>query len=100
MSVYSALKDGVVVGTGTYQSKELLEMDYPSPEYTLVYGEVLELPVPAKTYADLRRVSYPPLADFTDAIYWQSQGDNSKMDAYLAKVEAVKLQYPKPTEDS
>jgi len=43
----------------------------------------------------LRRAAYPPLADLADALYWQSQGDNSKMDAYNAKIAAVKARYPK-----
>lgn len=46
-------------------------------------------------YQKLRRSEYPPLSDLADAIYWQSQGDNSKMTEYLAAVNAVKLKYPK-----
>lgn len=42
-----------------------------------------------------RRAAYPPLADLADALYWQSQGDNSKMDAYNAAIAAVKEQFPK-----
>jgi hypothetical protein len=44
---------------------------------------------------ELRRFSYPPMTDYLDAAYWQSQGDDSKMNAYLAAVEAVKTLYPK-----
>lgn len=44
---------------------------------------------------NLRRAAYPPLTDFADAMYWQAQGDNSKMTAYIAACEAVKLKYPK-----
>lgn len=46
-------------------------------------------------YQRLRRQEYPPLADLADALYWQAQGDDSKMTAYLAAVEAVKQKYPK-----
>ena len=46
-------------------------------------------------YQELRAPEYPPLADLADAIYWQNQGDSSKMDAYLAAVQAVKEKYPK-----
>lgn len=43
----------------------------------------------------LRRDAYPPLADLADALYWQSQGDDSKMEAYNAAVAAVKAKFPK-----
>jgi len=43
----------------------------------------------------LRRALYPPLADLADALYWQSKGDDSKMVAYHAAVEAVKARFPK-----
>jgi hypothetical protein len=46
-------------------------------------------------YQQKRRYEYPPLADLADAVYWQSEGDNTKMTAYLAAVEAVKVKYPK-----
>lgn len=42
-----------------------------------------------------RKAAYPPLADLADALYWQAQGDNTKMDAYHAAIAAVKAQYPK-----
>jgi predicted lipoprotein len=46
-------------------------------------------------YQAKRRLEYPPMGDYLDAVYWQSQGDESKMAAYLAAVEAVKYKYPK-----
>jgi hypothetical protein len=46
-------------------------------------------------YQSWRRSEYPPMGDYLDAVYWQSQGDESKMAAYLAAVEAVKLKFPK-----
>jgi hypothetical protein len=49
----------------------------------------------SKYYQQLRVQEYPPLSEFADAMYWQSQGDDSKMTAYLAACEAVKLKYPK-----
>lgn len=49
-------------------------------------------------YQRIRKQEYPPLADLADALYWQSQGDESKMTAYLAAVEAVKTKYPKGAE--
>ena len=50
----------------------------------------------ALEYQRLRAPEYPSAGELADAIYWQSQGDNSKMEAYLAAVEAVKIKYPKP----
>lgn len=48
------------------------------------------------TYAQKRQRKYPPLTDLADALYWQARGDQTKMDDYLAAVESVKLDYPKP----
>lgn len=45
--------------------------------------------------ARLRRDHYPPLEALADALYWQNQGDPSKMAAYLLAVEAVKQRFPK-----
>lgn len=47
-------------------------------------------------YRRLRAPEYPPVTDLADAIYWQQQGDDSKMEAYVAACEAVKAKYPKP----
>lgn len=49
----------------------------------------------SEKYKGLRAAEYPPLADLADAVYWQAQGDDTKMTAYLAAVDAVKQQYPK-----
>lgn len=49
----------------------------------------------AEKYKTYRAAEYPTLADFADAMYWNSKGDSSKLNAYNAAVEAVKLKYPK-----
>jgi hypothetical protein len=49
----------------------------------------------SKLYQRQRQPEYPPLQDLADALYWQSKGDNSKLQAYLASCEAVKQKYPK-----
>lgn len=49
----------------------------------------------ATEYQRLRQPEYPPLSDLADALYWQAQGDNTKMEQYLAAVNAVKEKYPK-----
>jgi hypothetical protein len=55
----------------------------------------LEAEWEANEYQRLRKPNYPSWEVLADAIYWQSQGDNTKMDAYVAAVEAVKVAYPK-----
>jgi hypothetical protein len=47
-------------------------------------------------YRALRAREYPPQSDYLDAVYWQERGDPSKMEAYLAAIDAVKARYPKP----
>lgn len=46
-------------------------------------------------YKQLRAIAYPDLTELADAMYWQMQGDSTKMEAYLEKVAAVKEQFPK-----
>lgn len=48
-----------------------------------------------ETYREQRRLAYPPIEEFADAFYWIEQGDNAKMNRYLAAVTAVKQQFPK-----
>lgn len=48
-------------------------------------------------YARKRQPEYPPLEDLADAMYWQSKGDDSKMNEYIAICESVKNKYPKAT---
>ena len=45
--------------------------------------------------AKLRQAEYPPIEDLADAMYWNSKGDASKLEAYFARVLAVKEKYPK-----
>lgn len=52
----------------------------------------------ANAYQQQRKYEYPPLADLADALYHQANGNNAKMEAYLAACEAVKLKYPKGSE--
>lgn len=46
-------------------------------------------------YKSLRAKEYPPVKDFADAMYWASQGDDTKLQDYYAAVAAVKEKYPK-----
>jgi hypothetical protein len=46
-------------------------------------------------YARERKYDYPDFGELADAIYWKEKGDNSKMQAYIAKIDAIKAQWPK-----
>lgn len=63
--------------------------------YTYENG-VFAAPTVGSTPYDLaRRMNYPPIVEFVDAYYWSQNGDNSKMQEYLAKVTEIKNKYPK-----
>lgn len=87
-----------------YAATEWLS-DEPMPSLAQVKAEIARIDAEEPTeqevlaateYQRLRRPEYPPLTDLADAIYWQQQGDDSKMEAYVAACEAVKAKYPKP----
>jgi hypothetical protein len=67
----------------------------PTKDEYLTERDIQEQLIASESYMFLRRKEYPPLADLADALYWQSQGDESKMSAYLLAVQAVKDKYPK-----
>ena len=48
-------------------------------------------------YQYVRQPLYPSLGDFADAMYWNSKGDSSKLEAYYASCEKVKTDNPKPS---
>ena len=48
-------------------------------------------------YKDDRQPLYPSLGDFADAMYWNSIGDSTKLEAYYAACEKVKTDNPKPS---
>ncbi len=59
--------------------------------------DVVNAWVDPNAYKSKRQAEYPPLTDLADALYHQSKGDETKLTAYLAKCEAVKTKYPKPS---
>jgi hypothetical protein len=88
--------DGVV--TGNYVAKNLEWLsNTPIPSKEELQSKLAEVESDwnSTEYQRLRQPEYPPLADLADALYWQAQGDESKMTAYLAAVDAVKQKYPK-----
>ncbi len=48
-------------------------------------------------YKDERQPLYPSLGDLADAMYWNSKGDSTKLEAYYAACEKVKTDNPKPS---
>lgn len=52
--------------------------------------------VHTEDYAALRAAAYPDVREFADALYWQSRGDASKLEAYFEKIDEVKQRFPKP----
>jgi predicted nucleic-acid-binding protein len=47
----------------------------------------------ALSYQRKRKLEYPPVTDYLDAIV---KGDQAQIDEYIAKCLAVKTKYPKP----
>jgi hypothetical protein len=56
--------------------------------------DVEESPIPQYILDRIRE--YPPRVDFIDAYYWNSKGDDTKMNEYIQKCDEVKSKYPKP----
>lgn len=85
--------------TGELRATNLIwySADIPQPSKSQIEAELIRLQTEynAVEYQRQRKPEYPPLADLADALYWQAQGDTSKMTAYLAAVDAVKIKYPK-----
>ena len=57
-----------------------------------------EIPLPdiniKPPYDFQRRNEYPPIEDYIDGVV---KGDQAQIDAYIAKCQAIKAKYPKPT---
>jgi hypothetical protein len=67
----------------------------PSKEEVLIEAERLRLRAISLRYQVERQHKYPPMSEFADAMYWASKGDQTKLNAYYAACEAVKISYPK-----
>jgi hypothetical protein len=90
----------VEVGTtGVYETPnfEWIDENQTKPtraEYLAEYAVQAEL-AQGQLYKFNRRREYPSWNELADAVYWQQQGDSTKMDEYVAKVQAVKEKHPK-----
>jgi hypothetical protein len=94
-------EDVLVDGEPTGQTRPVnlvwLDTKQSCPSREEIQTEVarLEAEWQAKEYQRKRETEYPDLAEFADAYYWAQKGDDSKMTAYLTKIDAVKTQFPK-----
>ena len=96
-AIRKAYPDVVTIddGTGAYKADgskiNLVQSDIDSARATLDadYAKV--------KYKDDRQPLYPSLGDFADAMYWNSKGDSTKLEAYYAACEKVKTDNPKPS---
>ena len=72
-------------------------------QITLVQSDIdaarttLNAEAAAIAYQSVRQPLYPSLGDFADAMYWNSKGDSTKLEAYHAACEKVKTDNPKPS---
>jgi hypothetical protein len=82
----------------TYDGIEWLDETQSKPTKKQVEAEIERLQVEYELiqYQILRAPEYPDLKELADALYWSSKDDNTKLDEYYAKCEAIKLKYPKP----
>lgn len=83
-----------------YSGLDWLDTEQTKPTVDEINAEIerLKQQETAKYYQQARALEYPPYTDYLDAVYWQSQGDNSKLEAYVAACTAVKQKYPKDME--
>lgn len=72
----------------------------PTEEEIAAEIELIKAELAATQYQRDRKTEYPGWEVLADALYWQSRGDNTKMDAYLAACDAVKERHPKVGDDS
>ena len=75
-----------------------LDDTLPRPSDAEIQTEIIRLQdqYEATKYRRERQKNYPPITELADALYWASEGDESKLTAYYAACAAVKAKYPKP----
>lgn len=81
-----------------YSNLEWLDKTQTKPTEEEVNQEIqrLQAEYEATEYQRQRAPEYPDLKELADALYWNSKGDNSKLEEYYVKCEEVKNKYPKP----
>tara|TARA_R100000995_G_scaffold63692_1_gene32972 strand:+ start:297 stop:602 length:306 start_codon:yes stop_codon:yes gene_type:complete len=96
-AIRKAYPDAFVINDGTGAFKQ------DGTQITLVQSAIdsaraaLDSEASAIAYQSVREPLYPSLGDFADAMYWNSKGDSSKLEAYYVACEKVKTDNPKPS---
>ena len=96
-AIYKVYSDCVRIddSTGAFKADgsqiSLVQSDIDSARATL------DAEAAAIAYQSVRQPLYPSLGDFADAMYWNSKGDSTKLEAYYAACEKVKTDNPKPS---
>jgi hypothetical protein len=93
LAVRKAYPDAVTIDDGNGVFKQ--DGTEITIDQTLVDAARVELD--KLNYQTDRKPLYPPLGDFADAMYWNSKGDSTKLEAYYAACEKVKTDNPKPS---
>jgi len=96
-AIYKAYSDVVTINDATGA------FDKDGKSITLEQSKIdaarttLDAEAAAVKYQSVRQPLYPSLGDFADAMYWNSKGDSTKLEAYYAACEKVKTDNPKPS---
>lgn len=84
------------------ETGQVVDYQPPRPTERHEWDETIRrwvyVPTAAEVCRQQRALSYPPVTELADALFWQARGDSSRLDAYLAACEAVKQRFPKPEE--
>ena len=96
-AIFKAYPDAVSVddGTGAF--------DKDGKSITLEQSKIdtarteLDTEAAKIAYQFVRQPLYPSLGDFADAMYWNSKGDSTNLEAYYTACEKVKTDNPKPS---
>ena len=92
-AIYKVYSDCVTIddSTGAFRAD--------GTKITLVQSDIdaARIELDKLKYKDTRQPLYPSLGDFADAMYWNSKGDSTKLEAYYAACEKVKTDNPKPS---
>ena len=96
-AIRKAYPDAAIINDATGATK------LDGTKITLVQSDIdaarttLDAEAAAIAYQSIRQPLYPSLGDFADAMYWNSKGDSTKLEAYYAACEKVKTDNPKPS---
>ena len=96
-AIIKAYPDAFIIddGTGVFD-KDGKSLKIDESLVTKARTELNEEAAKVKYKTD-RQPLYPSLGDFADAMYWNSKGDSTKLEAYYAACEKVKTDNPKPS---